>query len=288
MADAWTEVVMPLYAEEDNDVLGRQHGELLWDRFSEADFPSVERGEITARSFAALYQQRPAPADGSLFKMSWMMRRWTVLPRLKRAVMFVDGAWKEGVQNDFSAIAVWATDGIDFYLVYAWHGRHEYPELKQKVVDTYERFRNHLGVKPALCVEDAASGMALVQELKRTTRISVIGVPAKGSKYARAEAITLEFEAGRVVLPATADWLDAWIDEHLRFPSAAHDDWVDTTSGALGRFQSKRDNLTPEFYEWLAYRGPVISYEAWLELRRSGKQPAITQASVDQHNRFNW
>jgi predicted phage terminase large subunit-like protein len=89
------------------------------------------------------------------------------------------------------------------------------------------------------CVEDQASGIPLVQELRRSTSIPIIGVQVDASKYVRAESVTPEFESGRVYLPEGASWLDGWIEEHIRFPSGAHDDFVDTTSGALGQMRAR-------------------------------------------------
>jgi len=236
-AKNWDLLTLPLYALE-NDALGRSEGELLWPE-GELPIPSVAEGTISSRGFEALYMQRPQPDDGSIFRAGWMLNRYDTEPPAKRGCMFVDGAWKEGIANDRSAIAVWSTDSINYHLRHAWGARVEYPDLKQKVLDIYAAWKPRVP-NLTLCVEDAASGMALVQELKRSTNIPVIGVPAKGSKEARAEAITPLFESGKAFLPREAEWLDVWIDEHLRFPAGKHDDFVDTTSGALARLSENK------------------------------------------------
>ena len=43
----------------------------------------------------------------------------------------------------------------------------------------------------------------------------------------------MHIEAGRVLLPAEAPWLDAFQEELLRFPQARHDDQVDSLSQFL-------------------------------------------------------
>jgi predicted phage terminase large subunit-like protein len=50
--------------------------------------------------------------------------------------------------------------------------------------------------------------------------------------------VTPEFESGRVYLPASAPWVDEWVEEHVNFPTAKHDDFVDTTSGALAKLKA--------------------------------------------------
>ena len=61
--------------------LGRAEGGVLWpSRFPSEALPSVECGEINTGAFAALHQQRPAPAGGGPSRRAWMLRRYTRLP----------------------------------------------------------------------------------------------------------------------------------------------------------------------------------------------------------------
>jgi predicted phage terminase large subunit-like protein len=235
-AKRWHVLTLPALAIE-NDALGRAPGEKLWPEGPELPRPSD--GVISTRQFAALYQQSPTPAEGDLFKRAWFDRRYSSLPTMKRAAIYIDGAWKEGVQHDRSAIALWGTDGKDYYVIDVWSGRVEYPDLKQKVKDYYSRWRN---AAPTMhvCVEDAASGTGLVQELKRDTSIPIVGVTVDKSKYTRAESVTPTFESGKVFLPQDASWLDEWIEEHVGFPGSKHDDMVDTTSGAIAKLMTAR------------------------------------------------
>lgn len=230
-ASEWTILRLPAIAEE-NDPLGRDVGEPLAPELG-VILPKPELGQITLRGFEALYQGNPTPAEGALFKRAWFSKRYRELPTLVKAALFLDGAWKEGVGTDRSAIGLWATDGVNYYLVDAWAKQVEYPDLKPKVKDYWNRWQ---GIAPVFtpCVEDAASGIPLIQEFKRTTNIPLVGVKVDKSKYTRAEAVTPLFEAGKCFLPEDAPWLDEWIEEHVSFPGK-HDDLVDTTSGALAR-----------------------------------------------------
>lgn len=233
-AKNWETLILPAIAEDD-DPLGRAEGEELWPERG-IPLPSVELGEISARSWASLYQQNPTPLEGALFSAPWFERRYTSIPSGVRTIMAVDGAWKTGVSHDFSVIAVWAASATHFYLVDVWRQRVEFPALKTAVVNMFQQHRPR-----EVIVEDAASGTAIIQSLRAESRLPIIGLPAKGSKEARAEAVTPLFEAGRILLPVHAPWLDAWIEEHLRFGSGAkHDDQVDTTSLALTRLSKRR------------------------------------------------
>ncbi len=239
-AKKWTILRLPAHAEAD-DALGRAIGESLWpEELGGPPLPSVALGEISSRDFQALYQGDPSPADGDTFKSAWFSRRWrnldAILEGMAMLVIACDGAWKEGVENDQSALGTWAMleredYGREYALIHGWSARVDYPKLKRIVRSYAEEFRPH-----ALLVEDAASGIPLVQELRPSSDFPVIGVPTgRASKTARAEAITPQFEAARVALPdAESPWLTEWIKQHLRFPSGTRDDFVDTTSLALG------------------------------------------------------
>lgn len=221
----WTVLRLCSFAEED-DPLGRAPGELLWPGGPPPLNP--DDGEISIRGFAALYQQRPMPAEGLIFKSSWFEHVYYNAPEATRTVVAVDGAWKEGVTNDRSAIALWGTNKQQHWPIEVIAKRWEYPDLRSNLVGFCERH------KPGkVIIEDAASGTALIADLKRETHLPVIGVKPIHSKIARVEAVTPYFESGRVLVPYEAQWKADWLAEHLDFPGGAHDDMVDTTAMAL-------------------------------------------------------
>src|SRR5579863_3617589 len=114
----WTVLSLPAIAEED-DALGRGVGEALWpQRFPVDALPSVANGEISASSFASLYQQNPIPVGGATFKLEWTKNRYDAAPGRYGAfrVMVIDGAWSAKSSADPSALACWATDERRYYL----------------------------------------------------------------------------------------------------------------------------------------------------------------------------
>jgi predicted phage terminase large subunit-like protein len=228
-SEDWEVLRLPALAEED-DPLGRGEGEALWpERFPVEKLPSVERGEISSRGFAALYQQRPTPDIGGLIKRAWLEGRYTALPQLSRVIQTVDSAFKTGVAHDFSVIATWGTDGRNFYLIDIWRRRVEYPDLKRALHQ--EGAKHH---PDAIYVEDAGPGQSLIQDLKRESGLPIIGRNPKGrSKESRVAAIS-GFLESKVLLPEGASFVGLWIEEHVGFRSGApHDDQVDSTVLAL-------------------------------------------------------
>ena len=61
----------------------------------------------------------------------------------------------------------------------------------------------------------------------------LIGFKPEISKEARASGIVPLVEAGNVFLPASATWLDAFLNEFALFPASKNDDMVDALTMAI-------------------------------------------------------
>ncbi len=218
---------LPALAEK-GDPLGRRVGEPLCSAFVSKAELQRRRTVMGERIFGSLYQQSPVPADGDLFCLQHFERRYTTPPANLRVILSVDTAYKTHGQSDYSVVDVWGTDDVDFYLLDSWQGRVPYHRLRSVVQEYAAKWR-----AVAVLIEDAAAGQSLLQDLKAHTRLPVVPFKPQGSKLARAELALAAFDAGKVLLPQSAPWLDAWIQQHLAFPNGAHDDHVDATSQAL-------------------------------------------------------
>ena len=87
------------------------------------------RREVGGATWASLYQQRPAAAEGAIFKREWF-RYFREQPVLKRVVMSWDTAFKTGAENDFSACTIWGVAENGYYLLWFWRDKVEFPELE--------------------------------------------------------------------------------------------------------------------------------------------------------------
>jgi predicted phage terminase large subunit-like protein len=258
--DDWTVINLPALAEE-NDPLGRKPGEALCpERFDEKALNNIKL--VLGEEFDSLYQGNPTRAEGSIFKRDWMNVRYDpgFLPTFTRKIQTVDSSFKTGVANDYSVIATWATDGIDYFLLDLWREKVAFPELITAIKDNFAKWKPN-----EVLIEDAASGQSAIQTLHSTTRLPVTSYPVseKGSKIARAEGVTPLFKIHKVQLPPAGHigfpWLADWIKEHCGFPVAAHDDQVDTTSMALdhlsngGVIEELDENLQEVLSAWRGY-----------------------------------
>jgi predicted phage terminase large subunit-like protein len=97
-------------------------------------------------------------------------------------------------------------------------------------------------------VEDKASGTQLIQDqqFEGLYGIRPYEAPTGTDKILRLYAQTAEFEGGRVLLPRSALWLDAYICELTTFPGSKYDDQVDSTTQALDHLKTNRSLLVWE------------------------------------------
>ena len=181
-----------------------------------------------ASSNCGQYQQRPAPAEGGIFKAEWFRRYDTPQDQYQQIVQSWDTAYKPGEENDPSACTTWGIKQDGFDLLHVLARRMEYPDLKACAMRHAAEWNAQ-----AILIEDRASGQSLIQDLRRETQLPVVAIQvsaASGSKTTRAMAVAAMVEAGRVYLPKHAAWLTDFEIEMTTFPSAVHDDQVDSLS----------------------------------------------------------
>ena len=82
--------------------------------------------------------------------------------------------------------------------------------------------------------EPGSSGVKVIDDYQRRVLMGwdFKGVPSTGSKEVRANPLSSQAEAGNVKLLRGA-WIGDFLDELEGFPNGAHDDQVDSASGAL-------------------------------------------------------
>lgn len=229
----------PAIAEEDEEY--RKAGEALQpERFSLETLKEIQR-DVGSRDWAALYQQRPIPDGGALFKDFWL-QYYTELPRkFQKAVMSWDMTFKDTKKSDYVCGQVWVQLGSSFYLVDQIRGRFDF-------VTTVEKFVM-FAQKHSYChrklIEDKANGPAIISMLKK--RISgIIPITPKESKIERANAVTTFWEAHNVFLPDPKihKWVELeFLPELLSFPGNKHDDQVDCMTQALNDLNSKNSTI---------------------------------------------
>jgi predicted phage terminase large subunit-like protein len=217
-----------------DDPLGRAEGEALWPERFDREALLATRRRLGAWSFAALYQQRPVPAGGALFKPEWFARRVSRAPEGLRWCRGYDLAVSLKNSADYTASFRCAFDKRtgDLYIADGFRRRIEFPEQRRYVI---ERLEAEPDTRHG--IELALHGQALLQDLRREprTRGRVLkGVKVDADKLMRAEAWATLAEEGKVVIVEGA-WVNDFLDEVCRFTGRgdAHDDQVDAVSLAV-------------------------------------------------------
>jgi len=210
----------------------------------------------------ALYQQRPSPAEGLLFRKDWIQPPLPVAHgqprRYAPLVLSCDLSFKDGKENDACGFALLgllepqrhpavnarrqglalaanagAAQGVhapdpwtelQIEALWAHRQRLDLPGVIKFLLASLASLERQ-GLRPnAVLIEDAANGPAVCQLLKRQVP-GLIAIPAKGSKASRAHAVAPLVEAGQVRFARKADSL---IEELLAFsPRGGVDDQVD-------------------------------------------------------------
>lgn len=245
----WRVLNIPAQADHDpnrgeTDPLGREPGEYMISARgrTRADWDQRKR-EAGSRSWNALFQGRPTPAEGNIFQREWWQfygqPQWVERndgSRIAHSFDEILTSWDMTFKNtdgtDYVCGQVWGRRGVTAYLLDQVHRRMTFVETLQAVRALAARWPQ----STAKLVEDKANGTAVINFLRRTIP-GLIPVEPDGSKAARAAAVSPLAEAGNVFLPApeVAAWVDDLIEEAAGFPNAAHDDRVDAMSQALNR-----------------------------------------------------
>ncbi|MBX7061105.1 MAG: phage terminase large subunit [Pyrinomonadaceae bacterium] len=234
--ETWDVINLPALAEAD-DPLGRPPGEPLWpERFSAARLAATHRRQ-GSYSFEALYQQRPIPRSGGLFKREWFTR---IVERAPAGLTWARGydlAISQDTRADYTASfrCAFGPGGI-LYIADGFRQRLTYTQQRKFIA---ERIASE--PKTLHGVESALHGQALVQDLIASGACR--GKPLRSvrvteDKWTRAHTWAPIAEVGSVVL-VEGSWIKEFVDEACAFPASPHDDQVDAVSLAVSMLAAR-------------------------------------------------
>jgi predicted phage terminase large subunit-like protein len=233
----WTVLSLPAIAEADQQIPigeGRLHhrhaGEALHPEHESIEILERLRREVGSDIFQAQYQQAPVPPGGAMIKREWL-RYYTTLPERNyrtKVIQSWDTVAKAGAQNDWSVCTTWLIADKHFYLIDLVRGRYEYPRLKETAIALAQRHQPN-----TILIEEASTGTALASELRKAVSCPVRPIPVERDKVGRLYLQQEKFEAGRVLFPKSASFLQELEAELLTFPQSRTDDQVDSISQAL-------------------------------------------------------
>jgi len=233
--DRWEVLCLPAVAT-DGDPLGRVGGEVLWDdSYGYGDFIRHEKATQSPRNWSALYQQAPAPEEGTQFKAEWL-RPYVKAPPLDTLAVY--GGSDYAVTSDGGDYTCHVVVGIDVsgrcYLLDVWRG--------QASTDVWVREFCRLvrEWKPLDWAEEqgqitAGVGPFLEREARKAKAyVNREQFPTRHEKAVRAQSIRGRMAVDGLYVPEAAPWYADFRAELLSFPAGRHDDQVDAL-GLVGQ-----------------------------------------------------
>lgn len=226
----WEIVCLQARCEVDDDPLGRKQGEYLWpewfDRKHWAQF------EPAPRTWAALFQQRPAPTEGVMFRPN-MLR---IVEAIPSNVVEVVRGWDLGstVEGDHSVGAkIGKLSGGGFIILDVERFR-ESVEVRDTAILNIAG-RDGYSVKTSLPEDPGSAGKSQVFYLtQQLAGYRITSSRETGSKAVRAEGFAAQVNVGNVMM-LRGPWNAALIEEMRYFTGASdgQDDQIDALSRAF-------------------------------------------------------
>jgi predicted phage terminase large subunit-like protein len=189
---------------------------------------------VFAQEFLAEYVDRSA----AKIKREWL--RTTNGQECTAYYIGVDLAISQKETADYTAIIVIGTtkDG-DVVVVEADHFRAQFQEIGRKIMSAEQRWNARV-----VAVESNQAQAWMVQELKRNTKMNVVGVRADRDKVIRFQPVEARYEQGLVYHVPHIN--PEFTEELLSFtgtPQDKHDDFIDALGYAFNAIRK-----TPQIY----------------------------------------
>ena len=216
----WKVVRMPALAEETEHWTGasgakyvRRKGEALWPEKYDRPALAIIREELGSE-FTGLYQQRPAAAEGEIFKRAdWKFWTPDMLPTgedIMVTLVSLDTAFKDTERSDYT-VGMAGLIGMDgnLYLLGQFRDKLEFIQLKMYTKQFIMLYRPDWTL-----IEDKGSGTSLYQELIDDDDASYVSgfepMPKKYDKRIYAQSVKALVQRGRVFLPKDPEEPEAY------------------------------------------------------------------------------
>jgi len=276
----WRIVNIPAKAEHEDDPLGRAPGEYLWPEwFPKEHWAQWEHNPRAARTWSALFQQRPTAGEGLEFKREWF--KWydpDVEPgelggRPKALTLYgaSDFATKED-KGDFTEHGIVGLDsqdkGANFWILDWWFGQKTTDVSINNAVALIgkhhpRRWWDEGGpidnaIRPALT--------RAMRECVPPVHVTIKSLPSIKNKAIKLASFQARAAQGKVYLPLRRPWATRLLDQLCAFPAGKYDDGADVL-GLIGRGvddmmaahdlkdSPRQQGLKAFSAEWLEYEG---------------------------------
>jgi hypothetical protein len=228
--NTWRVLCLQAECETTSDPVGRKVGDMLWPEWF--DKRHWDQFRLNRRTWSSLYQQRPAPAEGILFRRD-DMATYERLPDGLRIICASDNAaTPDGGDWTEQGAAGIAPDG-SLHLLDWWRGQVG-PEIWiERQIDMMVRHKPLVWFCEAGPLRRATEGRLRARMAERSVNCRLEYLPTIADKPTMAQSIIATAGMGKLWWPRAA-WVPELQRQCLVFPAGSPDDGVDTL-GLLGR-----------------------------------------------------
>lgn len=239
----WEVLCLPAEAERDDDPLGRARGEMLWPEWFDEQHWAIFRSN--ARTWASLYQQRPAPDSGGYFQIE-KIGRYGIAPR----GMVIIGASDYATQEDAGDYTEHGIIGVDhesrWHLLDWWRGQTQTDIWIERQCDLIEKWRPAIWFGEAGVIRRAVEPFLAKRMQQRQLACWIEWLASIHDKPTRARSLQAIVAMGWLSVPEGRPWVPALLDQLQSFPAGAYDDGVDVLSLAARGMQRFGKGLVPQ------------------------------------------
>ena len=123
------------------------------------------------------------------------------------------------------ADTTWGFRTEKWYLLDVYRQRLDFPDLRNAMIRLWRQWKPH-----RVLIEDAGAGKSVAQDIRLSGEFMPKLCKVAIDKMSRFTGCFGEIEAGNILLPVEAPWLDELRKELRAFPHGRHDDQVDSLS----------------------------------------------------------
>lgn len=247
--DKWEVITYKAIADEDDE--NRKKGDALWPTKFPIEKLNKKKSTMGTYEFSSLYQQNPVDEDNQEFRRDWIKYRTReeVSEMTTRKFATIDTALSKHATSDLTGVTRNYVDLADNWNISARQYRINPTELIELVFTLHGEGFEEIGIEQGIYL-DVLEPFMKKEMQQRSKYPRVVPLQHGGvQKETRIRALIPRYEHGKVFhIKGECDDLEK---EMFRFPSAPHDDVIDSEAYQL--HIAKKPNITEEDFNLYAH-----------------------------------